>query len=189
MTLGRSRRALRDVGREDNPGTTSSPACRAWQSRRPRFSAAVQLDAADESDCLPIVGVAPGQIGHHGQSASLIMVTITTRPTVHRQPLRCIPNGRLRYHDFQDRGRGRASQGSASTTVGSTPTTTHCSPPDQVRPCPRSKRHPFLLLPHIALLIVIFAVHLIFVILPPMVMAWVLLHKQPYHIKNDGMDC
>ena len=79
--------------------------------------------------------------------------------------------------------------GLGATTVGSTPTTTHCSPPDQVRPCPRSKRYPFLLLPHIALLIVIFAVHLIFVILPPMVMAWVLFHKQPYHIKKYGMDC
>ena len=86
MTLGRSRRALRDVGREDNPGTTFSPACRAWQSRRPRSAAAVQLDARDESDYLPVVGVGLGQIGHHGQSASLIMVTITPRPTLPRQP-------------------------------------------------------------------------------------------------------
>ena len=49
-------------------------------------SVAVQLDADDESDCLPIVGVAHDQIGHYAQSASLIVVTITTRPTVHRKP-------------------------------------------------------------------------------------------------------
>ena len=30
----------------------------------------MQLDARDESDRLPIVGVAPGQIGHYGQSGS-----------------------------------------------------------------------------------------------------------------------
>ena len=55
------------------------------QSRRPRSAAAVQLDARDESDYLPLAGIAPIQIGHHGQSASLVMVTITTRPTVPRQ--------------------------------------------------------------------------------------------------------
>ena len=52
------------------------------QSRRPRSAAAVQLDAADNSGHH---GIALGQIGHHGQSASLVMVTITTRPTVPRQ--------------------------------------------------------------------------------------------------------
>jgi hypothetical protein len=56
------------------------------QLRRPRSAAAVRLDARDESDCLPMVGVAPRQIGHHGQSASLKVVTITTRPTLPRQP-------------------------------------------------------------------------------------------------------
>jgi hypothetical protein len=55
----------------------------------------VQLDARDESDYPPIVGVAPGQIGHHGQSASLIMVTITTRPTLPRQPPEVDPNRSL----------------------------------------------------------------------------------------------
>ena len=58
-------------------------------------SAAVQLDARDESDGLPIVGVAPGQIGHHGQRASLIMVTITTRPTLPRQPPEVAPHRSL----------------------------------------------------------------------------------------------
>ena len=52
------------------------------QSRRPRSAAAVQRDAADTSGHH---GIALGQIGHHGQSASLVMVTITTRPTVPRQ--------------------------------------------------------------------------------------------------------
>ena len=46
----------------------------------------MQLDAADESDDHPVVGITPGQIGHYGQSASLIVVTITTRPTVLRKP-------------------------------------------------------------------------------------------------------
>ena len=67
------------------------------QSRRPRSAAAVRLDARDESDYPPIVGVAPGEIGHHGQSASLIMVTITTRPTLPRHPpFKWIPTGRFR---------------------------------------------------------------------------------------------
>ena len=52
------------------------------QSRRPRSAAAVRLDAADNSGHH---GIALSQIGHHGQSACLVMVTITIRPTVPRQ--------------------------------------------------------------------------------------------------------
>ena len=55
----------------------------------------MQLDARDESDCLPMVGVAPRQIGHHGQSASLKVVTITTRPTLPPQPPEVDPNRSL----------------------------------------------------------------------------------------------
>ena len=46
----------------------------------------MQLDAAYESDDHPVVRITPGQIGHYGQSASLIVVTITIRPTVLRKP-------------------------------------------------------------------------------------------------------
>ena len=42
----------------------------------------MQLDADDNSGHQ---GIALGQIGYHGQRASLVMVTITTRPTVLRQ--------------------------------------------------------------------------------------------------------
>ena len=71
---------------EPPPPSLMAPASAHEQSRRRRSAAAVQLDDDDESDCLPIVGVAHDQIGHYGQSASLIVVTITTRPTVHRKP-------------------------------------------------------------------------------------------------------
>ena len=54
-------------------------------SCRSRSTAAMQLDTLDRSNVHPIASSALAQMGHAGQSPSLVMVTIPPRPTLLRQ--------------------------------------------------------------------------------------------------------